>query len=76
VQSASQALVALGRRLAAFAGALTALLSLLAHVPVRIACLRGAVAYAVVLVVARGGRWALERSLEADRTRASGEARS
>ena len=76
MQSATQALVALGRRLAAFAGALTALLSLLAHVPVRIACLRGAAAFAVVLVVARAGRLALERSLEADRTRASGRAGS
>lgn len=76
MQSATLALVALGRRLAAFAGASTALLSLLAHVPVRIACLRGAVAFAVVLLVARGGRLALERSLEADRARASGGSRS
>ena len=72
MHSAIQACVALGRRLAAFAAALTALVSLFHDVPVRIACLRGAGALVAVLLVARAGRFALERSLEADRTQAPG----
>jgi len=72
VHSAIQGFIALARRLAAFAAALTAFVSLLHDVPVRIACLRGAAALAAVLLVARAGRFALERSLEADRTRAPG----
>ena len=67
MDSTSQALSVLGRRLAAFAGALTALVALLAHVPVRIACLRGALAFAGVLALARTIRFALERSIAADR---------
>jgi hypothetical protein len=76
VQSATQALVALGRRLAVFAGALTALVALLGDVPVRIACLRGALALVAVLLLARAGRFLLARSLEADRARGAGGARS
>lgn len=67
VLSATPALVALGRRSAAFAGALTALVSLLHHVRVSVACLRGAVAFAVVVVLFRAVRFTLERSLAADR---------
>jgi hypothetical protein len=67
LDSTSQALSVLGRRLAAFAGALTALLALLAHVSVRFACLRGALAFAGALALARAMRFALERSLAADR---------
>jgi len=67
VDSTSQALSVLGRRLAAFAGALTALVALLAHVSVRFACLRGALAFAGVLALARVARVALEHSLAADR---------
>lgn len=67
VDSTSQALSVLARRLAAFAGALTALVALLAHVPLRIACLRGAIALAAVLALAGVARFALERSLAADR---------
>jgi len=66
LDSTSQALSFLGRRAAAFAGALAALAALLAHAPVRIACLRGALAYAAVLALARGSRAVLERSLSAD----------
>jgi len=69
VHSATPALVALGRRLAAFAGALTGLVSLLHGVPVRVACLRGALAFAAVLLLGRAGRAVLERSLAADRAR-------
>jgi hypothetical protein len=72
VHSTTPALVALARRAAAFAGALTALVSLLHHVPVRIACLRGAAAFAAALLVARAACALLERSLEADRARAGG----
>ena len=67
MDSTSQALRVFGRRLAAFAGALTALLALLAHVSVLFACLRGALAFAGVLALARVARLALERSLAADR---------
>ena len=67
----SLALSVLGRRLAAFAGALTALVALLAHVPVRFACLRGAIALVAVHALARLARFALERSLAADRTGAA-----
>lgn len=75
MHSATLALVALGRRLAATAGALTALVSLLRHVPVHVACLRGAAAFALVGLVTWVGRSALERSLRADRVRAGGGVR-
>jgi hypothetical protein len=52
--------------LAVAAGSLAALLSLLSHVPVPIACLRGAAAWALVLVVSRIGLVALERALTLD----------
>ncbi len=48
---------ALGHRLAAFAGALTALIALIAHVPVKNASLRGAGAWIAVLLLFRVGRW-------------------
>ena len=53
----------LGHRLAVAGGCLAALISLLNHVPVLTASLRGAAAYAVVLVVAKVGLFALERAL-------------
>ncbi|MEW6073163.1 MAG: hypothetical protein AB1726_11315 [Planctomycetota bacterium] len=53
----------LSHRLAVAGGCLAALVSLLNHVPVRTASLRGAVAYAAVLVVAKLGLFALERAL-------------
>jgi hypothetical protein len=68
LDSTSQALSAVGRRLAAFAGALTGLVALLAHAPVRVACLRGALALAGVLALARAARFVLERSLAADQS--------
>ena len=65
------ALTSLARRLAVAAGALTALVSLLHDAPVRIACLRGALAFAAALLVARWARLALERSLQHDHEAAS-----
>jgi hypothetical protein len=47
---------ALGRRSACAAGALTALVALLAHAPVRIAAARGAVAWLAVIAIAAGAR--------------------
>ena len=56
--------LALGRRLAAAAGALVALLSLLARAPAWVACARGAAAIAAVLVAVRLSRALLAFSLE------------
>jgi hypothetical protein len=56
----------LAHRAAVAGGCLAALISLFHHVPVSTASLRGATAYAVVLLVARLGLFALERALEFD----------
>ena len=53
----------LGHRLAVAGACLAALISLLNHVPLYTASLRGVVAYAAVLVVAKLGLFALERSI-------------
>jgi hypothetical protein len=54
---------AFGRHLAAGAGALFALLSLLAETSVPTAVLRGGGALVCVLATYRAGTWALERAL-------------
>lgn len=68
---------ALVHRLAVVAGCLAALTSLALHVPVWIACGRGAVAWAAVLVVGRAGAWLLARTADpaapADPAEAGGE---
>ncbi len=51
------------------AGAGTALLSLFLDAPVRIACLRGALVFAVLLLVARWSGQVVERSLAHDARR-------
>jgi len=64
---ACEAARAIGGRLAAAGGALVALVSLLQHAPVTIACARGA---ATLVALALGTRFsvaALERSLRFDR---------
>jgi hypothetical protein len=61
-----QELEPLVRRVAVAAAAGTALLSLLQHVPVWIACARGMGALAGVLIVGRLGLFALERAAEAE----------
>ncbi len=53
---------AFGHRAAAVAGALAALTALICHVPVQIACLRGALAWAAVLLVTRASLWLLQRT--------------
>ena len=53
----------LGHRFAVAGGCLAALIALVNHVPVSTASLRGAVAYVVVLVVAKLGLFALERAI-------------
>jgi hypothetical protein len=57
---------AITRRLAVAAGSFAALLSLLHHVPVSIASLRGGAAWLVVLALSRVGWFALERTLDLD----------
>jgi hypothetical protein len=52
---------ALGHRLAVTAGAVAALLALLWHAPVAVACLRGGLAWAATLATARGACWLLVR---------------
>ncbi len=69
---AHSALVSLGRRLAVSAGAAAALVSLYFDVPVRIACLRGALVFAAALLVARWSSQMLEHSLAQDGRRRSG----
>jgi hypothetical protein len=68
--SVQSSLAALALRLAVFAGALTALISVGFQVPVRIACLRGACAWAGTLFVGVLARGLLQHSLRADRARA------
>ena len=53
---------AFGHRAAVVAGALAALAALIVHAPVRIACLRGALAWAAVLLVIRASLWLLQRT--------------
>ncbi len=53
---------ALGHRLAVVAGAGTALLSLIWHSPVHVACLRGAAAWAAIRVLARATEWLTVRT--------------
>ena len=56
----------LGHRCAVAGGCLAALVALFNHVPVSTASLRGAVAYIVMLVVAKLGLFALERAIALD----------
>jgi len=53
---------AFGHRAAVVAGALAALAALIVHAPVRIACLRGALTWAAVLLVIRASLWLLQRT--------------
>jgi hypothetical protein len=64
IESAWQAL---GGRLAAIAGSLAALVSLISDAPPHIAALRGAAAWAVLLVISKLGLAALCRAIEYDR---------
>ena len=57
---------AISHRLAVFGGSLVGLMSLLYHVPVSAAALRGLSAYAGVLIVSRLGLWAFERARACD----------
>ncbi len=57
---------AFGHQAAAVAGALAALTALIVHVPVPIACLRGALAWAAVLLVTRASLWLLQRTSPED----------
>ncbi len=47
--------------MAVFAGAGTALVTLLQHAPARVACMRGAMAWFAVLMLGKGTAWLLER---------------
>jgi len=69
--SASNSLQALGRRVAVASGAAVALVSLLSNAPVRIACLRGALALGAGLLIVRLGRGLVLHSLRADRSAAA-----
>ena len=51
-----------GHRAAALSGSAIALTSLLLHVPVHVACLRGAIAWATVLSVVHASAWLTERT--------------
>ena len=62
----------LARRVAVAAGCFTALISLLHHVPVSVASMRGAATFFAVVLVAKLGLSAVEASLAADR-RAEGD---
>ena len=53
---------AFGHRAAVVAGALAALAALIQHVPVQVACLRGGLAWAAVLLVTRVSLWLLQRT--------------
>lgn len=59
----------LGRRVAAAGALVVALVSLLQHAPLWLACLRGAGTLAVLLLAARLGTAALTRAVESDRAR-------
>jgi hypothetical protein len=63
----------LARRVAVAGGCFAALVSLLNHVPVSVASMRGAAAFVVLLVIARLGLAALSASLAADGRREDGE---
>ena len=54
--------LALGHRTAAAAGSFTALVALFQHVPVPVACARGAVAWLTIWALARGTRWLMGRT--------------
>lgn len=64
---------AMGHRAAVAAGALAALISLIHHVPVSVASLRGGLAWLAVLVVAKLGLVAFERACSLERRAASEE---
>ncbi len=63
----------LSHRLAVAAGSLVALISLFHHVPVSTASMRGAAAFLAVLLLAKLGLFALERSIAFDSARDSEE---
>lgn len=60
---------AFGHRAAVVAGALAALAALIVHAPVRIACFRGALAWAAVLLVTRASLWLVQRTSQEDESR-------
>ena len=66
-QRAGAVAAELCRRVAVAGGAGTALLALLRHAPVWLACLEGAAALVALRVCARVGLAAVERSIELDR---------
>jgi hypothetical protein len=72
-RAAAQAVRELGGRLAAAAALLVALVSLLQHAPLWLACLRGSAALVGLALVARLGSAALERAIESDHARAQAE---
>ncbi len=45
--------------MAVFAGAGTALVAILQHAPVRVACFRGAIAWIAVILLGKGTGWVL-----------------
>jgi len=53
--------------MAVFAGSATAILSLLWHAPVQVACLHGGVAWLGVVLVGKSVGWFLERADALDR---------
>jgi len=57
----------LSHRLAVATGSFVALVSLLHHVPVSTACLRGGGAFVALLIVSRLGLLAMEKTIELDR---------
>ena len=64
VISLSHAWFALGHRVALIAGAGTALVAVLRHIPVRVASLRGALVWLSVVLVTRVGRALLDGAAE------------
>lgn len=64
---------ALGGRFAVLAATLTALVSLWCEVPLRVAVLRGALAWVLVSVLARAGLVVLCRAIELDQRSRTGE---
>ena len=63
-------------RIAVAGGSLVALISLLHHVPLSTACLRGGAAFVAVRLVARAGLFALERALASAPAERAGEGRT
>ncbi len=61
-----QAWLASGRQLAVTAGSSVALISLLSDAPIRIASLRGAIAWAAVLTLTSIGSWLAPRVFQTD----------